>query len=715
MWTQKLDFPGTARIGAVAFVINGKAYIGTGNDLSGTGFKQDFYEYDPTSNTWAAKANFPQDLNSGAGITSGAAFAIGNFGYVGLGNTGLNNTQAFYRYDPATNSWQTKATFPGSGRTGAIGFANNGKGYFGFGFLTLSPTLKDMWEYDPVADSWTSKTDFSGTGRGGSAAAVVNGNAIIFAGTENATGNFGADVRTNAVTQYSTWDNQWSTQLAIPASIRTGAMAFAIGKVAYVFGGYNYSSGNIYLSDLYAFTPPSAFLPAPPSSAATTEVSESMIRLTWQDNSDNETGFIVEYAIGNSQTYAAITSYSATPNVTLYTHTGLTINTQYTYRVKTVNAYGSSLFSNTSSSVTTLIAPSNLVSQTLSTSSISLQWTDNSSAETGYEIYRSASNNTGYSLINTTSANTVTYTDTGLNPGTTYYYKVRAISAASLVSAYGNEVNSTTNLNPPAAPSNLSVQSFTSSQVVLKWADNSDNETKFEIYRSTPTNSMYSLLQTASANTTTFTDTGLSSSKTYFYKIKAINAGGSSSYSAEISQTTLPDPPAPPSNLLAKWDSNSQLTLSWKDNSTSETGFEIYRSVGDNINYVLVQTTSVNTTNYTDQGVTAGTIYYYKARAVNQGGNSLFSPEISTVITGFEDSFLTDFVIYPNPANKEFVVDNKTAHDLKFCIYNSLGELILEDEVYADNKRTVNCKTWNTGMYIISMPVLKSSHKIIKD
>src|SRR6266705_3202749 len=86
-WTQKADFGGAARSGAVGFSIGSKGYIGTGAD-SGFVFQKDFWEYDPATNAWTQKADFGGTARSGA-----VGFSIGSKGYIGTGadNSGLRN------------------------------------------------------------------------------------------------------------------------------------------------------------------------------------------------------------------------------------------------------------------------------------------------------------------------------------------------------------------------------------------------------------------------------------------------------------------------------------------------------------------------------------------------------------------------------------------------------------------------------------------------
>ena len=93
-------------------------------------------------------------------------FSIGNKGYMG---TGIDATYTpkkdFWEYDPATNVWTQKADFPGATRQFAAGFSMGGKAYIGIGSDGYGRYYKDFWEYDPAINVWTRKADFGGTER----------------------------------------------------------------------------------------------------------------------------------------------------------------------------------------------------------------------------------------------------------------------------------------------------------------------------------------------------------------------------------------------------------------------------------------------------------------------------------------------------------------------------------------------------------------------
>ena len=214
------------------------------------------------------------------------------------------------------------------------------------------------------------------------------------------------------------------------------------------FGGSDYSNTSS------AKTPPAPQLPIAPSNLIATAVSYNQINLTWQDNSDNEEGFRIERSL-NGTSFSQIATVGI--NVTNYSNTGLTGNTNYYYRVRAYNAAGNSNYSNTSSATTPPVlqppaAPSNLAATAVpSYNQIDLTWQDNSGNETGFKIERSL-NGMSFSQVASVGVNVTNYNDVGLADNKRYYYRVRAYNAAEN-SNYSNTSSAMTGV--PAAPSNL--------------------------------------------------------------------------------------------------------------------------------------------------------------------------------------------------------------------------------------------------------------------
>jgi predicted phage tail protein len=128
-----------------------------------------------------------------------------------------------------------------------------------------------------------------------------------------------------------------------------------------------------------------------------------------------------------------------------------------------------------------------------------------------------------------------------------------------------------------------------------------------------------------SANALSYSNTGLTASTTYVYRLRATNTGGDSAYSNEVSVTTLTSPPTAPSNLNATAVSSTQINLAWKDNSSNETGFVIERKTGSNGTWAQIGTTTANVASFSSTGLSAKTRYYYRVLATNAAGNSAYS------------------------------------------------------------------------------------------
>jgi N-acetylneuraminic acid mutarotase len=141
-WVQKANASPVSRAEAVGFSLNGKGYIGTGfqrNNFQGTRLK-DFWEYDPVANTFTQKADF-----GGTPRENAAGFAMQGKGYIGLGqNTQFKYVRDFWFYDPATNVWTETQSLPSTPRINAAGFSINNIGYIAMGRDSLT-TLNQIW------------------------------------------------------------------------------------------------------------------------------------------------------------------------------------------------------------------------------------------------------------------------------------------------------------------------------------------------------------------------------------------------------------------------------------------------------------------------------------------------------------------------------------------------------------------------------------------
>lgn len=231
-----LSGSGLERSSAVAFVVEPYAYVGLGQGFNP--YFNDFWRYDPATDTWMQVANF-----GGDGRTQAVAFGIGEYGYAGTGLTSSGLTNDFWRYDVGNNSWSPAATFPGTARRLAVGFTMGSKGYVGTG--DDGTPKKDFYMYDPVSDSWTQKADFGGTPRSGATGFGMFPRAFLGTGYDN-TLSYKKDFW-----EYNYWNDTWTQRTDFPGTARSGAASFAIGNSGYVGTGYD----GILLDDFYEYFP----------------------------------------------------------------------------------------------------------------------------------------------------------------------------------------------------------------------------------------------------------------------------------------------------------------------------------------------------------------------------------------------------------------------------------------------------------------------------
>lgn len=134
-WTQKQSMEGPGRHRAFSMAIGNRGYVGGG--WNGSLMYLDFWEYDPSNNSWTQKANCPTSF------WSDPAFGIGIKGFV------INGTTT-YMFNPLNNTWSVVNTNSvGSSGYDQLKFVINGKGY--------AISSNAIYEFDPVLYTWTYK------------------------------------------------------------------------------------------------------------------------------------------------------------------------------------------------------------------------------------------------------------------------------------------------------------------------------------------------------------------------------------------------------------------------------------------------------------------------------------------------------------------------------------------------------------------------------
>jgi chitodextrinase len=296
-----------------------------------------------------------------------------------------------------------------------------------------------------------------------------------------------------------------------------------------------------------------------------TAVSTSRIDLAWTASTDNVgvTEYRVERCQGASCTNFAQVGTTAT---TGFSSTGLAANTTYRFRVRAVDAaanlspYSAIVNRQTLAGDTTSpTAPTGLTATAASPTQINLAWTASTDnvGVTGYRIERcQGAGCTNFAEIaSTTNTN---HSDTGRQPATTYRYRVRALDAAGNLSPYSSIATATTpavpDNTPPSPPSGLMAAAVGGGQVNLGWTASTDDVgvTGYRVERCQG-QSCTNFAEVGTATGTTHSDTGLSASTTYRYRVRAVDAAGNLSGYSGIAETTTGTAPPAPTGLVGAW------------------------------------------------------------------------------------------------------------------------------------------------------------------
>ncbi len=315
-----------------------------------------------------------------------------------------------------------------------------------------------------------------------------------------------------------------------------------------------------------------SILPTVPGGLQAEVLAADQVNLTWIDNSDDETGFVIERKTGNGfNAFVEIATVGA--GVTNYSDAQAASSEIYYYRVKAYNSFGDSDYTQPTLAITGDEYQAEAYTKRSGAAVLS---SPAGYTGTGYVQFKYNYHNFEWNNVNLANQATYTLRFRYFNNGSaTRKCDIlldgqvvqqldfppagavwRAKSLDVLLNAGNNRItvryrspNGTllcidkmdvTPGIPPAAPNNLDA-TFTDTQVSLDWEDNADNEVAFVIERKTSPNDLFVAYDTVAANSVTYQDNGLTPSSRYFYRARAYNGFGGSAYTNTVSLITKSD------------------------------------------------------------------------------------------------------------------------------------------------------------------------------
>lgn len=216
-------------------------------------------------------------------------------------------------------------------------------------------------------------------------------------------------------------------------------------------------------------------------------------------------------------------------------------------------------------------APTSAHTDSKTNSQIVMHWTDNSSNETGFKMYKDDQ------YIETIAAGSVSYTFTGLNPSTQYDLAVKATGTGG--DSAEAQLTETTNATVPTAPTGPYCSAKATNTVTLNWIDNATNETGYKTYKDD------AYVETIAAGSTSYQFTGLSAGTKYDLAVKATNSGGDSA-EAQLDEYTYTSAPSGDSynvfiNIGDTWKNASKVGAKFNVGDVWKTIVDIYINIGD--------------------------------------------------------------------------------------------------------------------------------------
>lgn len=365
-----------------------------------------------------------------------------------------------------------------------------------------------------------------------------------------------------------------------------------------------------------------------PDSLTITPISDTQLDIKWTYEDQKAYTTVIERREEGSTTWTRIASVGAGLNT--YSDKTITAGTRYYYKVRVYNtenvrflAYPDETYGNGTYSL--LYKPTDLDGFALYQNQIKITWKDNS-LETAFVIERKSPDDGVFKELAVVPANITFYIDSNnLKPNLTYTYRIKAVTgdASYEYSDPLSVVN--TYLRTPGT---LSSSCVDGKSIKLTWQDLTDNETGFEIWRKSGSDSDWVKYDYMGRNATTFTDLYVSPQDIYSYKVRA-KINDNSIYSNFSNETTIGAYTiAAPSDLSYEVVGKTEIKLTWKDTSAVETGLKVEKKIGYSGDWYVISELDPDVTTFNDKWMNDTDIYFYRIKVIDRSNSVNYSDEL---------------------------------------------------------------------------------------
>jgi len=325
--------------------------------------------------------------------------------------------------------------------------------------------------------------------------------------------------------------------------------------------------------------------------------------------------------------------HSVTSKATVeYEDTDVVEGRTYHYRVYVLDTFGQETGSNAVQTLVANVRPPKAVTVespgTATTTKIVLKWSKCDDRDfAAYRVYRNTTgavseNDTRVAEI--TSADQLTWDDSGLQENTTYYYRIYVADTGGLTTR-SNEVEGKTENDVPAAVTLQQPTAMSTTRIALDWSAATESDFRdYKIYRNMTgavTNSDSLVATITDIHRTYHDDAGRRENTRYYYRVYTTDQSGLFARSNEVEARTKNDPPPAVTLHAATGIDSTSATLSWTQSTVHD--FAYYRLYRDVVSAVSTASTLVSEmedrgfTSMRDGGLESGTRYYYRVFVVD--------------------------------------------------------------------------------------------------